>query len=274
MTASLLRELARISPDRLWRHRTLLWQLAWREIVARYQGSVLGLAWSLVTPLVMLAVFTFVFTVVFQARWGTATESKSAFALMLFPGVIVNALFAECVNRAPGLILQYPNYVKKVVFPLEILPCVSLLSALFHFGASLLALCAFQFVVTGGIPIAALWLPVVIAPLLVLLLGLGWLLASLGVYLRDLPQLTVLATTVLMFMSPVFYPASALPDLYRPWLALSPMTVPIEEMRRVLIAGQPPNFDDLAAYTAVAVLIYAAGQYWFARTRRGFADVI
>ncbi len=274
MSASLMSEFARISPERLWRHRSLTAQLAWREIVARYQGSILGLAWSLLTPLVMLAVFTFVFTVVFQVRWGTATDSKSAFALMLFPGVIVNALFAECVNRAPGLILQYPNYVKKVVFPLEILPCVSVLSATFHFGASLIALCAFQLIVTGSLPVSALWLPVVIVPLLVLLLGLGWLLASLGVYLRDLPQLIALVTTVLMFMSPVFYPASALPEEYRHWLALSPMTVPIEEMRRVLIAGKPPNFEDLAAYTGVAVLICAAGQYWFARTKRGFADVL
>lgn len=274
MTASLFREFGRVSPRLIWQHRSLLRQLAWRDIVARYQGSALGLLWSLLTPLVMLAVFTFVFTVVFQVRWGTLGDNKGAFALMLFPGVIVNAFFAECINRAPGLILQHPNYVKKVVFPLEILPCVSVLSALFHFGASVVALLAFELVVLGAIPATALWLPVVIAPLLVLVLGLCWLLASLGVYLRDIPQLTALATTVLMFMSPVFYPASAIPAEFRHWLALSPMTVPIEGMRAVLIRGEAPDFTALGVYTFVAVAFYGAGLYWFQRTRRGFADVL
>lgn len=271
---SLVRELARISPASFWRQRSLLRQLTWRDIVARYQGSVLGLAWSLVTPLIMLAVFTFVFTVVFQARWGTETASKAAFALMLFPGVIVNALFAECLNRAPGLILQHPSYVKKVVFPLEILPVITVFSAFFHFLASFIALLAFQLFVTGAIPLTVLWVPVVIAPFVILVLGLVWLLASLGVYLRDLVQLTALVTMVLMFMSPVFYPASALPDIYRPWLDLSPMTVPIEGLRDVVIRGRPPNPNALAVYTVFALLFYASGLYWFQRTRRGFADVL
>lgn len=258
----------------LWRHRTLTGQLARREIKARYQGSALGVAWSLFTPLLMLAVFTFVFSVVFQARWGTAGDSKAAFALVLFPGMIVNALFAECINRSPGLVLQYPNYVKKVVFPLEILPCVSLLSALFHFGASIVALLAFELVTTGGVPLTALWTPVIVAPFLALILGVSWLLASLGVYLRDLAQVTGLVTTILMFMSPVFYPASALPEAYRPWLALSPLTFPIEALRDALIHGRAPQLPGLAVYSLVAASIYAAGLYWFQRTRRGFADVL
>jgi lipopolysaccharide transport system permease protein len=274
VTASLVREFGRISPQVIWQHRSLLRQLAWRDIIARYQGSALGLLWSLLTPLVMLGVFTFVFTVIFQVRWGTITDSKGAFALMLFPGVIVNAFFSECVNRAPGLVLQHPNYVKKVVFPLEILPCVSMLSALFHLAASVVALLAFELVVMGAIPLTALWLPVVIAPFLVLVLGVTWLLASLGVYLRDLPQLTALVTTVLMFMSPVFYPASAIPVEFRHWLALSPMTLPIEELRAILIRGEAPDFAALGVYAVVAVAFYAAGLYWFQRTRRGFADVL
>ena len=258
----------------LWRNRSLAKALVQREVVGRYRGSVMGILWSFFNPIFMLAVYTFVFSVVFKARWSGGSESKTEFALILFAGLIVFNLFAECFNRAPGLILSNVSYVKKVVFPLEILPWVALGSALFHALISL-GVWLIAYLIFFGIPhITVLLLPLVILPLLLLIMGLTWGLASLGVYLRDVSQFIGVITTVLMFLSPIFYPASALPEKYRYLLLLNPLTPAIEQAREVLFWGKVPNMTILSVYLLSAVLVAWFGFAWFQKTRKGFADVL
>ncbi|MBU1413893.1 ABC transporter permease [Myxococcota bacterium] len=245
-----------------------------RDITGRYRGSVLGLTWSFFHPLIMLAVYSFVFSVVFQARWSTGGGSKTEFALALFVGMIVHGLMAECVNRAPGTILSNPSYVKKVVFPLEILPWISMGAALFHITVSLIVWAVFYLLINHTLHWTALFFPLIFMPLILLTMGISWFLASIGVYLRDIGQITGVMTTVLLFMSPVFYPASRLPEPYRTFLFLNPLTFIIEQMRDVLMWGKMPNFTGLLIAFSVGSLVAWLGFVWFQKTRRGFADVI
>lgn len=258
----------------LWRNRALIKALVKREVIGRYRGSFMGILWSFFNPIFMLAVYTFVFSFVFKARWGAGSDSKAEFALVLFSGLMVFNLFAECVNRAPGLILSNVNYVKKVVFPLEVLPWVSLGASLFHamisLGVWLLAYIAFF-----GAPHASMvLLPLVVLPLVLLIMGLTWMLASLGVFLRDVAQIIGLLTTALMFMSPIFYPATALPEEYRKMLYLNPLTLIIEQTRDVLFWAKWPDPLSLLAFFFLSALIAWAGFAWFQKTRKGFADVL
>ena len=257
-----------------WKHRSMIFQMTRREVVGRYRGSILGLAWSFFNPLLMLAVYTFVFSVVFKARWSPASESRVEFALVLFAGLLVFNVFAECFNRSPSLILSNTNYVKKVVFPLEILPWVALGSSLFHMLVSLAVWLTFHFVVVGPPPITVLLFPFVLVPLLLLTMGLSWFLASLGVYIRDVAQVVGPITTVLLFLSPIFYPISALPDRYRPLLALNPLAFAIEDARNVLIFGKTPSWWGFACYFVATATVAWLGFAWFQKTRRGFADVL
>ena len=258
----------------LWRNRSLIKALAQREVVGRYRGSVMGILWSFFNPVFMLLVYTFVFSVIFKARWSGGSDSKTEFALILFAGLIVFNLFAECFNRAPGLILANVNYVKKVVFPLEILPWVALGSALFHALISL-GVWLIAYLILFGVPhLTVLLLPLVILPFLLLIMGLTWALASLGVYLRDVSQFIGILTTVLMFLSPIFYPASALPEAYRHLLLLNPLTPVIEQARDVLFWGKVPNMTILSIYLLMTAFIAWLGFAWFQKTRKGFADVL
>jgi lipopolysaccharide transport system permease protein len=258
----------------LWRNRELIKASARREVLGRYRGSVLGILWSFFNPLFMLAVYTFVFSEVFKARWNAASDSKTEFALVLFAGLIVFNLFSECINRAPGLILSNVNYVKKVVFPLEILPCVALVSALFH-GLVSLGVWLLAYVLFYGLPHATvLYLPLVMLPFFLLIMGLSWAFASLGVFLRDVSQFIGVVTTVLMFLSPIFYPVTALPERYRHLLYLNPLTPVIEQTREVLFWGKPPDFLMLGIYWFATAFIAWLGFAWFQKTRKGFADVL
>lgn len=234
----------------------------------------MGILWSLLNPLFMLVIFTFVFGVVFGARWGTASDSKTEFALILFCGLIIFNLFSECINRAPGLVLANPNYVKKVVYPLEILPLVTLGSALFHSAISLAVWLVGYLVFFGAPPLTAFWLPLIILPFALIILGLSWMLAFIGVFLRDVAQFIGLLTTALMFMSPIFYPASALPETYRPFLYMNPLTTIIEQTRNVLFWGKEPDFITLAIYLTVGLTFSCLGFALFQKTRKGFADVL
>ena len=258
-----------------WRNRQLIVQMTKREVVGRYKGSALGLVWSFLNPVFMLAVYTFVFSVVFKARWGVGgEESKTQFAVVLFVGMIVHGLFAEVLNRAPGLILGNVNYVKKVVFPLEILPVISMGAALFHslisLGVLLIAFALFN----GYLHWTAVFTPLVVLPLVILTLGLAWMLASLGVFLRDVGQTIGIITMVMMFIAPVFYPITALPEEMRPWIMANPLTFIIEQAQEVLIWGRLPNWTGLGIYTLVATAVAWAGYAWFQKTRKGFADVL
>lgn len=258
-------------------HASLIRQMARRDAVGRYQGSVLGLAWSFFHPLLMLAVYTVVFGVIFKARWGSGPDAPGSnvdFALILFVGMIVHGLFAEVLNRAPGLILANANYVRRVVFPLEILVPVSMLSALVHTGISLLVLTAALLLHRGSIPPTAALLPLVLVPLLVLTLGLGWILASLGVYVRDIGHVVGVVTTILLFLSPMFYPVEAVPESFRAAIHLNPLTLVMEQCREVLIWGRVPDWAALGLYLAGAAVVAVAGFWFFQRTRKGFADVL
>lgn len=261
----------------LWQHRDLISQMATREVVGRYKGSFMGLTWSFFNPLLMLAVYTFVFSVVFKARWGTAvatTESKTDFAVVLFVGMIVFGLFSEVLNRAPALILSNQNFVKRVVFPLEILPVIAMSAALFHALISLIVLLLAFWLFNGYLHWTVIFMPLVLMPLVLLTLGLAWMLASLGVFLRDVGQTIGIVTTVLMFLAPVFYPISALPEQVRPWLLVNPVTFIIEQAREVLVWGYMPYWTGLLTYTVVAATVAGLGYAWFQKTRNGFADVL
>jgi lipopolysaccharide transport system permease protein len=258
-----------------WRHRTLISQLTKREIVGRYRGSLLGLAWSFLHPILMLAVYTFVFSVVFKARWGIGSEeTKATFAIVLFVGLIVHGLFAEVTNRAPGLVLSNVTYVKRVVFPLEVLPWVTMGSALFHTAISLFVLLIAQLVLTQQFHLTSFLFPILALPLFLATMGLAWFLAATGVYLRDIGHVVGIVTTVMLFLAPVFYPISALPEPYRPILYLNPLTFVIEEGRRVLLSGDLPDWGGWAVYLGISVFLAWAGFSWFQKARKGFADVL
>ena len=222
----------------------------------------------------MLCVYTFVFSVVFKARWHPDSDSRTEFALVLFAGLLVFNLFAECVGKAPGLILSNPNYVKKVVFPLDVLAWVNLGAALFHFGISLIVW-LLAYLVFFGLPhVSVLWIPFVMLPFTLLVIGLTWLLASLGVYLRDIGQFVGIVISVLMFMSPIFYPASALPETWQKLLMLNPITPTIEMVRTVLYSGSAPDPVHWGISMFMGSLMASAGYAWFQKTRKGFADVL
>ena len=258
----------------LWRNRSLIMASVRREVLGRYRGSVMGILWSFFNPLFMLLVFTFVFSVVFQARWGGGSGSKTEFAVVLFAGLMMFNLFSECINRAPSLILSNVIYVKKIVFPLEILPAVTLLSAAFHAAISL-GVWFLAYILFFGMPHATvLLLPLIVLPFVMFIMGISWVLASLGVYLRDVSQVIGVITSVLMFLSPIFYPASALPENYRHLLYLNPLTPVIEMTRDVLYWGRIPDIQLLGAYWIATVMIAWLGFAWFQKTRKGFADVL
>jgi len=246
-----------------------------REVMGRYKGSIMGLAWSFFNPVFMLAVYTFVFSVIFKSRWGVGEEeSKGMFAVVLFVGMIVHGLFAEVLNRAPSLILSNVNYVKKVVFPLEVLPVISMGAALFHSVISVGVLLTAFVLIKGYLHWTVVFFPLVLLPLVIFTLGLGWMLSSLGVFLRDLGQTIGIITTVLLFLSPVFYPSSALPKAYLNWLWLNPLTFFIEEARNVLIWGRTPDWGGWVMAYLTSLAIAWLGFAWFQKTRKGFADVM
>lgn len=259
----------------LWGHRELILQMTKRDVIGRYKGSVMGLMWSFANPILLLAMYTLVFSVVFKARWGTGEpESKTQFAVLLFVGMIVHSLFSETLIRAPSLIISNVSYVKKIVFPLEILPVVAMGASVFHAMVSVLVLACALVLINGFLPWTAVFLPLVLLPLIVFSLGVAWALASLGVFLRDVAQPIGLAMTVLLFASPVFYPVSALPEYVRPWLMLNPLTFIIEQARAVLIYGQLPNVAGWLLYSLVSLAVAWVGYAWFQKTRKGFANVL
>lgn len=260
----------------LWLHRELIWQFTKREVLGRYKGSALGLVWSFITPLLMLLIYTFVFSVIFKARWGNtlSDSSQAGFALTLFTGLIAFGVFSECINRAPGLIVGSPNYVKKVVFPLEILPVSVLGSALINSLISLSILLAANLIFHHFIPWTIIFLPLMYLPLALLCLGLGWFLASLGVFIRDVGQLTGVVVQVLFFMTPIFYPTEALPERLRFVLYLNPLTFIINHFRRVILWGQLPDWSEFLVITILTGVVCMLGYIWFMKSKKTFADVV
>jgi homopolymeric O-antigen transport system permease protein len=259
----------------LWRHRDLIRQFTRREVEGRYRGSFLGLFWSFLHPLALLAIYTFLSGVVFRARWpGSTSGGLGEFALLLFCGLVAFNVLAECVNRASGLILAVPSYVKKVVFPLEVLPVALLGSALFHALASLAVLLAFGFLARGSLSWTVALVPLAMVPLVFLTLGLTWVLASLGVFLRDLGSATPLLVQVLFFATPVIYPLESVPEPLRGALHLNPMTWVVEAFRRLIFRGEVLNWVVLAAWALATGAFMLLGYAWFMKSKKGFADVM
>lgn len=260
----------------LWSNRRLLKDLTWREISGRYRGSMLGIGWSILQPLLMLAVYTFVFSVVFGAKWSAVGSpgNKFDFALFVFVGVLLHGILAEAITRAPGLIVANANYVKKVIFPIDILPATLVGAAGFHALIATAILLAAVLAFGGGLHWTVLWLPLLVLPLLVMSLGLAWLLAALGVFLRDIGQVTGVLASVLMFLAPVFYPVSALPDGLEALIYLNPLTYVIEQVRGVIFAGVAPELAGLALFYGISLAITQFGYWVFQKSRNGFSDVL
>lgn len=257
------------------RHRALLAALNRRELASRYRDSFLGNLWMVITPLLMLAMYTFVFGVIFRSRWqGVGDHGVATYAIVLFSGLLLHSLLVETLGRAPKLILEEPNYVTKVVFPLEILGWVNMCTALVHFAIGLTLLLVVMAFVMPPVPLAVLWLPVILAPYMLYLIGLGWMLSAIGVYLRDLGQFMGTFVSVLLFLSPVFYERSKAPAGLGNWLLLNPLTVPVEQARRVIFQGLAPQATELGWYALGGVVVYVSGLMVFQRLRRGFADVM
>jgi len=257
----------------LWRYKEIIVQFIQREVSARYRGSYLGFLWSFLNPLLMLLIYTFVFGLIFNARWG-GTNSKVEVALILFTGITTFNLFAEVVMRAPTLIISNVNYVKKVVFPLQILPVVALGSSLVHFVISLFILSVGMVLIMGVIHWTIIFIPIVLLPIILFALGLGWFLASLGVFLRDIGHIVGVGVQALMFMSPIFYPVSSIPASMQMFFMANPISYVVEDMRNVIIWGKLPNFEWLFIGTIIGGLAAVMGYAWFQKTRGGFADVL
>jgi lipopolysaccharide transport system permease protein len=264
-----------LSPYRaLFRHFTLVVQMARRDVIGRYRGSFAGLFWSFFNPLLMLVIYTFVFGVIFKSRWNAQVSGHFQYAIVLFAGLNINTLFAECANRSTTLIIENTNFVKRVVFPLETLAWSTIGSALFHLLVSTLVLLLMSVLVNGAIPWTVALFPIVVCCFLPFVVGLSWLLASLGVFLRDLKQVVGIVTTALMFFAPILYPKEMVPPRYWILMDLNPLTVIAEASQNVLVWGKQPHWGALAAYALVSCLFAWAAFAWFERTRKGFADVV
>jgi lipopolysaccharide transport system permease protein len=263
------------SPYRaLFRHFALIVQMARRDVVGRYRGSFIGLLWSFFNPLLMLMIYTFVFGVIFNSRWNDQVTGHFEFAIVLFAGLNISSLFSECANRAPTLMVENTNFVKKVVFPLETLSWSTLGSASFHLLVSTVVLLIISVLVKGTLPWTVVLFPMVIACFLPFVAGTIWLLASLGVFLRDLKQAIGVITTALMFVAPILYPKEFIPVKYRDLMYLNPLTVIVEASQDVLIWGKLPTWSHLGLYTLASCLFAWVAFAWFERSRKGFADVL
>lgn len=263
------------------RHWDLIWKFAARDIVEMYKGSYLGLVWVIAQPLLILGVYTFVFSAVLEAKdWmgggdEVGTSGRHAgFALMFFTGHLLYQFFSNVVQKSPTLLIGRRNLVQRVVFPVEILPVASALSALVYalIAIALLLIAAAAF--AGIVNWTVLLLPAVLAPLVMLSLGLSWILASLGVFIRDTRVFTEVVVSLLYFMTPIFYTIDAVPDDYKWVLRLNPMSTIVTSGRDVLLLGQAPDWQALGIVTVASVLVMQIGYFWFMRTKRVFADVI
>ncbi len=245
-----------------------------REIVSKYRGSVLGVAWSLLTPMIMLGVFTFVFAGVFQAKWHGGGDTTT-FALNLFAGLIVFWFFADTLGRAPALIYSQPNFVKKVVFPLEVLPIVSSLSALIHFFINFVILCFATLILKGVLYFTSLLVLVFMCMgVLPLIIGLSLVLSSFGVFIRDISSIIGSFLSILMFLSPIFYPIEAAPQSISFLMELNPLSYPIDFVRKGVLNGEIASLYSLVVYEIVSLFVLLFGFRLFKTLRRGFADLV
>lgn len=258
----------------LTEHRSLTMELAKRDVLGRYRGASFGLLWSLISPFLMLMIYTFAFGTVMGGRWPQVEAGDTSFSIILFAALIVHGFFSECLTKAPGLITANPNFVKRVIFPVDILPWPLVLSALFHAGTTLIVFLALRLVMDGQFAWTTVLFPLVMLPLVVLCLAIAWLLSALGVYLRDINQVTPLLSLSMLFLSTAMMPLESVPESYRWVFELNPLSFIIDQARAVLLWQQMPDWAGLGKYLLVALALAYGARYVFAATRRGFADVL
>jgi lipopolysaccharide transport system permease protein len=273
---SVLKHLNPLSMTRnLYDQRDLIKRFAWRDVVGRYKGSFLGIIWSFITPLVMLSVYAFVFSVILRAKWGAGSgESQIEFALTLFCGLLVFNIFAESVSMSSGLILAHSNYVKKVVFPLEVLPVATMCSSLIHAAIGVGILVPALLVFKGTLPVSICLFPLVLLPICAFTLGLSWFFSSLGVFMRDVGYPISVAVQVLLFISGVFFPLSAVPQQFQFVVKLNPLAILLEDARRTVMWGQFPNWNLWLLMTLFSLAVMQMGYAWFMKSKGAFSDVI
>ena len=258
----------------LLRHKSLVWELSKREVLGRYRGASFGLAWSVISPFLMLTVYAFAFGEVLKSRWPHEVGGDHSYAVILFAGLIVHGFFAECITRAPTLIIANPNFVKRVVFPLDVMPWPMVLSALFHALVNTAVLALLMLVTEHKLPATFLLLPLVFLPLMLLTLGVSWFLASLGVFFRDIAQVMPVVATALLFLSSAIVPVSILSNELQILFHLNPLTFFIDQARAVALVGVAPNWAVLTLTLLGGFFVAWLGHAWFMATQRGFADVL
>lgn len=262
-------------PIRPWlQHRSLILELAKREILGRYRGAGFGLVWSLLSPFLMLGVYTLAFGYILKSRWPGATGNTADYALLLFLGLVTHGFFAECMTRSPGLITGSTNLVKKIVFPLEVLPWTLMLSALFHALANTLVYVVLNIALRGDLPPTLPLLPLVLMPLALVALGTAALLSSLSVFLRDIGQVVGVLSTAMLFLSSAIVPVDTLPVEYQGIFRANPLTFIIDQVREVAFWGRAPDWRGLLEYLLGALLFAWGAHAVFQKIRRGFADVL
>ena len=255
-----------------YRHLTL--EVTKREVLGRYRGASFGLLWSLINPFLMLIVYTLAFGYILKSRWPGYAGGTTEFALILYMGLIVHGMLAECMIRAPSLIPANANLVTRVVFPLHVLPWTVVLSALFHMLANALIFLLLSLLVRGHVPWTAIMLPLTWLPLVVLSVAISLFLAALGAYLRDIGQVMAALVTAMLFLSSAIVPVTALPERYRIVFELNPLTFIIDQSREVSFFGHMPDWKGLLIYMTVALVAVYAAHAVFQKARRGFADVL
>lgn len=260
----------------LWelpRRYDLIISLARRELVTRYKGSLLGIVWAIVTPVVLIAIFTFIFAGIFNARFGAAGTHWD-YALYLFCGLLPWTMFQDTVQQSATTIVNHANLVKRVIFPLETLPVSQALAAVGNQLFGTVALLVAIAIIRQELHPTVLWLPLLLIPQLIFTLGAAWLVASLGVFLRDLAQGITLILMAWMYLTPIIYPESIVPERFQPFINANPFTALVRSYRRIFLEGVAPDWPSLAYFTGIAVLLFVFGYWWFAKSRRNFADVI
>jgi len=258
----------------LTRHRSLTRELSKRDVLGRYRGSSFGLLWSLISPFLTLSIYTFAFGSILKSRWPQTSNGSASFAMILFVGLIVHGFFAECLSRSATLITDNANFVKRVIFPLEILPWSMAAGAIFHSLMNILVFIALHYFIDGRVSVLVFLFPVVMIPLVLLAIGIGWIFAALGVYFRDISQVTGVISTAMFFLSSAMVPISALPVAYQSLFKLNPITFIIDQAREVALWGHLPDWFGLFEYSLVAIVVMILGFGMFQVARRGFADVL
>lgn len=257
----------------LWQHRSLAVSLARRDVQARYRGSFGGGLWTFLNPLLLMLTYYFVFGIVLSARF-PGDPSREGFVLYFIAGMLPWLAISEAWGRSPSLILEHHNFIKKLVFPVEVLPVVRTLAALVSEAVALAIFLAMLLITRGAVPASALWLPVILIPQVLMTLGVSYILAATGAFLRDLAQMIGFLLTLIFFLTPICYPDSSMPSWALPILGKNPVYILVRGYRAVLLEGRAPEWNALWKLWLVAIILFFAGLRWFHKLRKSFADVL